>query len=111
MYSNEAVAHCINSKIPKEFLYFYLKNFDFNSLGNTSSIGNAVNSKLIKSINILIPNEDILEKTNLIIEPILNKILKLENKKLNLIKIRDSLLPKLITGVLKIKNLEPTNDY
>ena len=32
-----------------EYLYCYLKSFDFDSLGSTSSIGTAVNSKTIKA--------------------------------------------------------------
>ncbi|HDL2177202.1 TPA: restriction endonuclease subunit S, partial [Mannheimia haemolytica] len=46
--TNEAIAHFkipSSSNLSSEFLYCYLKNFDFNNLGSTSSIATAVNSK------------------------------------------------------------------
>ncbi|HDL3941942.1 TPA: restriction endonuclease subunit S, partial [Mannheimia haemolytica] len=48
--TNEAIAHFkipSSSNLSSEFLYCYLKNFDFNNLGSTSSIATAVNSKMI----------------------------------------------------------------
>ncbi|HDL6170343.1 TPA: restriction endonuclease subunit S, partial [Mannheimia haemolytica] len=45
--TNEAIAHFkipSSSNLSSEFLYCYLKNFDFNNLGSTSSIATAVNS-------------------------------------------------------------------
>ncbi|HDL1539062.1 TPA: restriction endonuclease subunit S, partial [Mannheimia haemolytica] len=44
--TNEAIAHFkipSSSNLSSEFLYCYLKNFDFNNLGSTSSIATAVN--------------------------------------------------------------------
>ncbi|HHQ7525519.1 TPA: restriction endonuclease subunit S, partial [Escherichia coli] len=50
--TNEAIAHFYNMKygINKEYLYSYLKIFDYNSLGSTSSIATAINSKIIRKI-------------------------------------------------------------
>jgi type I restriction enzyme S subunit len=51
MTTNEAIAHFKHSKpITTEYLYCYLKAFDFQALGSTSSIATAVNSKTIKLI-------------------------------------------------------------
>lgn len=53
--TNEAIAS-FEFKDPDlftEYLYLYLSNFDFNSLGNTSSIGTAVNSKVVKKLKYL----------------------------------------------------------
>lgn len=55
MCSNEAIAQLpINNPetVDKNWLYYYLKNFDFNSLSSTSSIATAVNSQTIKNIRI-----------------------------------------------------------
>ena len=41
-----------------------VKNFDYAKLGSTSSIATAVNSKIIKSIPIGIPNEMIINNYN-----------------------------------------------
>ncbi|MTW48198.1 restriction endonuclease subunit S, partial [Escherichia sp. JL983] len=62
--TNEAIAHFYNMKhgINKEYLYSYLKIFDYNSLGSTSSIATAINSKIIRKIPVLVPDGDILEK-------------------------------------------------
>ncbi|HDV7233964.1 TPA: restriction endonuclease subunit S, partial [Mannheimia haemolytica] len=57
--TNEAIAHFkipSSSNLSSEFLYCYLKNFDFNNLGSTSSIATAVNSKMIKEMEILEPS-------------------------------------------------------
>src|SRR5690606_21659127 len=48
--TNEAIAHFVNPKhsVFSGYIYQYLKIFDYESLGSTSSIATAVNSKLIK---------------------------------------------------------------
>ena len=59
MYSNEAIAQLpVNNPelVDKNWLYYYLKNFDYNSLSSTSSIATAVNSQTIKSIKIELPD-------------------------------------------------------
>ena len=56
MLSNEAIAHMNNCKINTEFLYYYLKNFNYSSLSSTSSIvKSAVNTKILKNIPVVYP--------------------------------------------------------
>ena len=51
--TNEAIARFILSDDKyMEYLYLYLKKYDYNSLGSTSSIATAVNSKTIKGMQI-----------------------------------------------------------
>lgn len=58
MLSNEAIAHLNNCKIETEFLYYYLRQFNFSSLSSTSSIvKSAVNSKILKEIPVLFPEK------------------------------------------------------
>ncbi|BFU60027.1 MULTISPECIES: restriction endonuclease subunit S [Rodentibacter] len=99
--TNEAIAHfkCSNkSNLTSEFLYLYLKTYDFNSLGSTSSIATAVNSKMVKDILVLLPNKEVIdffqEKVTPIFEMIKNNTF--ENEVLE--KARDELLPKLLSG-------------
>lgn len=76
MVTNEAIAHfklSENSVITKEYLYLYLKNFNYEELGSTSSIAKAINSKIVKKIPILIPNNKINEFKDLF-ENLFNKI-------------------------------------
>ncbi|HEB5590521.1 TPA: restriction endonuclease subunit S, partial [Mannheimia haemolytica] len=65
--TNEAIAHFkipSSSNLSSEFLYCYLKNFDFNNLGSTSSIATAVNSKMIKEMEILEPSDLVINHFN-----------------------------------------------
>lgn len=99
--TNEAIAHfklTDQSYLTTEYLYLFLKNFDFNSLGSTSSIAMAVNSKTIKAINILIPDKGVAKLFQNKIIDIFNKIKIQTNEINNLIKIRDLLLPRLLSG-------------
>ncbi len=57
MLSNEAIAHFkFNSDTPfcKEYLYFYLKTYPYQTLGSTSSIVTSINTQMIK--NLIITN-------------------------------------------------------
>ncbi|EJV7174677.1 restriction endonuclease subunit S [Escherichia sp. 93.1518] len=105
--TNEAIAHFYNMKhgINKEYLYSYLKIFDYNSLGSTSSIATAINSKIIRKIPVLVPDGDILEKYKKSTDIIFQKI-KFNNGNIcNLTALRDTLLPKLISGELSLDDL------
>lgn len=109
--TNEAIAHFYNMKhgINKEYLYSYLKIFDYNSLGSTSSIATAINSKIIRKIPVLIPDGDILEKYKKTTDIIFQKI-KFNNGNIcNLTALRDTLLPKLISGELSLEDLPDLN--
>jgi len=47
-----------DSILYSEFLYLYLKTYQWEQLGSTSSIVDAINSKIIKDIELAIPDED-----------------------------------------------------
>lgn len=106
MLSNEAIAHLkikIDSYLTSEYIYLYLQNLDFNSLGSTSSIVTAINSTIIKNLDFIIPRENILKDFQEIIHPIFKKI-KTNTKQIQtLTKTRDELLPKLMTGEITVK--------
>ena len=99
--TNEAIAHfkiTDKSFLTTEYLYLFFQEFDFNSLGSTSSIATAVNSKTIKGIEILIPNEELIKVFQMKISNIFIQIKNLTKENKNLVKIRDLLLPKLLNG-------------
>lgn len=102
MVSNEAIASFINPKISTEFLYLYLKQYKYEKLGNTSSIATAVNSKIIKKIPIVIPSEKFEESFLTIVDSIFKKIRSSVFEINNLSEIRDSLLPRLLSGEIEL---------
>lgn len=105
MLSNEAIAQFkFNMKTPfsKEFLYFYLKTYPYETLGSTSSIVTSINSGMIKDMEAIIPDNDTLSKfENQAIE-IFDKIKSNQTQTRTLEKLRDTLLPKLMSGEVSI---------
>ena len=57
--TNEAIAQLPikdSSIIDRDYLYYYLKNYNWSNIDSTSSIATAVNSKMVKSIKIVFPD-------------------------------------------------------
>ena len=75
MATNEAIAH-FNTKnnYIVEYLYCYLKRYNFDLLGNTSSIATAVNSKTIKAMKFIKPNDNELMEFHNKTNPLIKKI-------------------------------------
>jgi type I restriction enzyme S subunit len=106
MVSNEAIAHFKpkpNSKISSNYLYLFLKTLDFSTFGSTSSIAEAINSKIIKEIKIQIPNDELILSFQSLIDPIFQKIRHNVFQIQTLEKLRDTLLPKLMSGEIRVK--------
>ena len=105
--TNEAIANFVTNKEGfTEYLYCYLKNFNFNSLGSTSSIATAINSKIIKDMTFIIPEKNELNNFYTLVKPNFEKIkiLQLENEKL--INLKNILLSKLMNGEIDVENVE-----
>lgn len=100
--TNEAIAHFYSSNINKLYTYLYLKNFEYGYLGNTSSIATAVNSKIIKKMPILVPEQKVLKRFINIAEPFMNRINIIQNENIELNQLRDTLLPKLMSGEIEM---------
>lgn len=101
--TNEAIARFIlPDNYYKEFTYLYLKQYKYGALGSTSSIATAVNSKIIKSMTMLMPTEDVLVKFSSIIGDIFEDIHILSKESSRLSTLRDTLLPKLMSGQIKL---------
>ena len=108
MVTNEAIAHFKldeNSLISKEYLYLYLKNFNYEELGSTSSIAKAINSKIVKKIPVLIPTNNKMEEFKKLFENIFNEIKSNQLEINNLTKLRDTLLPKLMSGEIDVSKI------
>ena len=108
MVTNEAIAHFKldeNSLISKEYLYLYLKNFNYEELGSTSSIAKAINSKIVKKIPVLIPSNNKMKESKELFENIFNEIKINQLEINNLTKLRDTLLPKLMSGEIDVSEI------
>ena len=105
MTTNEAIAHFkTNKKEINEYLYCYLKCFNYQTMGSTSSIAIAVNSKIIKEMPFIVPtNKELIEFHNLT-SPIFEMIKANQSEIKDLVELRNTLLPKLLTGELDLSN-------
>jgi type I restriction enzyme S subunit len=109
MATNEAIAHfklAGDSEITSEFIYLHLKQFNYSSLSSTSSIADAVNSKTVREIPILMPPNYILSAFQKLVQPIFDTLKNNELRAHTLLNLRDTLLPRLISGKLRLPNLE-----
>lgn len=105
MLSNEAIAHFkFNKSTPftKEYLYLFLKSFKYDSLGSTSSIVTAINSAMIKDMMISIPDVRTIDSFKKQTQTIFDKIYSNQKQIQTLIQTRDGLLPRLMSGELKV---------
>ena len=104
--TNEAIARfLVPTDAMRSYLYLALKSYDYGKLGSTSSIATAVNSKIIKKMALICPPEDIIEKFGVHVSGIFRSIKTLQEEISCLCEQRDSLLPRLMSGELKINDL------
>ena len=101
--TNEAIAHfnTLNDYIT-EYTYLALKAYNFANLGSTSSIATAVNSKIIKAMPWVMPNDDVLRDFHNIVAPLFAQIKNNIRENETLATLRDTLLPKLMNGEIKM---------
>ena len=109
MCSNEAIAQLRpddQTPVSYPFTYCYMKAFDYDSLASTSSIATAVNSKSIKAIRMTIPDPATHAAFVKIAQPIFDQILMNCRESDSITSIREILLPKLISGEIRVKDAE-----
>ena len=103
--TNEAIARfSIDNPRLREFTYLFLKNYNYQSLGSTSSIATAVNSKIIKSMPFLLPDADTTESFHKLSKPLFDQIEVTQKQTDCLAFIRDTLLPKLMSGEIDVEH-------
>ena len=109
MVTNEAIA-CFSSDDPRKLAYLYplLKSYDYASLGSTSSIATAVNSKMIKAMGLKIPSSSVLDAFYERAKPIYELLLSNTRELAALNELRDTLLPKLMSGEIDVSKVDLT---
>lgn len=103
--TNEAIAHFklpTDAEVSSEYLYLYLKGFDYSTLGSTSSIADAVNSKTIRSMPIVVAGSALVDAFTKSIAPLFAELRNRQNEIDLLIEARDALLPRLLSGELEV---------
>ena len=101
--TNEAIARFIlPDECYLEFSFLMLKLYNYSTLGSTSSIATAVNSKIIKSMKMVMPSLKVLEDFHTITNPLFEKIRFTQKENQRLAALRDTLLPKLMSGEIKL---------
>lgn len=107
MVTNEAIA-CFSSDDSRKLAYLYplLKSYDYASLGSTSSIATAVNSRMIKAMTIKMPSSAALDRYYAQTKPIYDLLLDNTREAAALAELRDALLPKLMSGELDVSEVE-----
>jgi len=96
--------HVITSKaiFNNYFLWYFLKQCNISNIV-TGAVQPKINQENLKSIEIVIPDSDLIENANALFETIFKKLIKNTFQIQTLQRLRDTLLPKLISGEVKVK--------
>lgn len=104
---NQHLFKVSSKKFPKWFYYLWTKHFlpIYQSIASdkATTMGHIQRRHLTETI-INIPNSEVMELADSIISPIIQKLQENKIQIKNLTQVRDSLLPKLMTGKIEIKN-------
>lgn len=96
-----------SSKFSNEYLYLYFKHIRENliALGNGSVFTN-LKTDILKNYPTYLPTEDVLKKFDGLVQPIFSMILSKTKETKRLFEIRDTLLPKLMSGDVDVSDID-----
>lgn len=104
MTTNEAIAHMMRrTDSPSAwFTFCHLRQFDYGTLGSTSSIATAVNSATIRAMPITKADRAVHEAFDLIVGPLFQRLRAAAHENRTLAETRDYLLPRLMSGEVRV---------
>lgn len=103
MATNEAIAHFeTTDRALRDYTYCYLHEFQYDTLGSTSSIGKAINSEIVRDMPFVMPDAKILARFSETASPIFDQIQNSVVSIHTLTEARDRLLPKLMSGEIEV---------
>jgi type I restriction enzyme S subunit len=108
MLSNEAIAHFRlnpDTIFGSAYLYCYLKGFGYDQLGSTSSIATAINSDMVRGMRVLVPPKGIADAFERTVKPLFAQMKNIQKQSHTLATLRDTLLPKLLSGEIITKSI------
>ena len=85
-----------------KYAYYMLSSVDMESL-NAGAALPSMTTNILSNMDILLPSQDVLEQLETYLSPMFNGIETLTKENLNLAATRDRLLPRLLSGELKVK--------
>lgn len=102
--TNQGFITCIpNEKLSTYYLYFWIKmNKEYIISLASGSTFREINKSTFRALNIIIPSNKVLSTYNSLLKPIFKQIETLQAQNKELIEIRDSLLPKLMSGKIRV---------
>ncbi len=104
---NQHLFKVTSGKYPKWFYYFWTEHHlvDFQDIaeGKATTMGH-IQRHHLTSAKVVVPSDDILGRADKTIAPLLDSIIKNRVQNKTLITIRDSLLPKLMSGEVSVRN-------
>ncbi|MFH1052398.1 MAG: restriction endonuclease subunit S [bacterium] len=105
---NQAVCAIIeNEKYPFSFIFLYLRlNKEYILNNAVGSAQQNISQEMLKNLEVLKPSDEILSSFKEIINPIFYQIEKNIKENQTLSEIRDTLLPKLISGEVRVRGVE-----
>ncbi|MBI5046517.1 restriction endonuclease subunit S [Candidatus Micrarchaeota archaeon] len=103
---NQPLFKVTSEKFPKWFYYFwvlrYLPEYRHIAEGKATTMGHIQRQHLKNSL-VLVPDKSTLAKMDKLLTPIIEKLVSINVASRNLSKIRDSLLPKLMSGAIRVE--------
>lgn len=98
-------AHIMQAKPPfiNFFLYLFLKNTNISNIV-TGAVQPKISQAALSTIELLIPSKEKIERSNVILNNIWNKIKSNTAQICTLTQLRDTLLPKLMSGAVSLSN-------
>lgn len=106
---NQHLFKVTSEKYPKWFFYYWteyhLPDFQDIAEGKATTMGH-IQRHHLTSAKVVVPSDDVLGRADKTIAPLLDSIIKNRVQNKTLITIRDSLLPKLMSGELRVKQAE-----
>ena len=105
-FLNQHLFKVFSKEYPKWFYYFwikhYLKHFIAIAKSKATTMGHIKRKDLSKTL-VKVPSHKELKKLDRILSPMIDKIITNNQKIQTLTQLRDTLLPKLITGEIRVK--------
>lgn len=90
-----------------KYIFYFLKSLDLASMDVGSAVP-SLTTELLKRIKILVPSTQEVEKFNEIVSGYFNVLESNKDENKSLTQLRDTLLPKLINGEVRVKDVEKT---